>query len=82
MNFRASSGLSQAAGFAVADLSDEGGGGGGGNDNDERLEIAKLGVDEQIVSALARKGITKLFPIQVYKRKDATFSVFRILFEE
>jgi len=32
---------------------------------DEGLEIAKLGISQDIVSALAKKGITKLFPIQV-----------------
>lgn len=49
--------------YAVADLSDEdrpsatkGG---------EGLEIAKLGISQDIVSALAKRGITKLFPIQV-----------------
>ncbi|XP_031505225.1 DEAD-box ATP-dependent RNA helicase 53, mitochondrial-like [Nymphaea colorata] len=48
--------------YAVADLSDE--------DRpsaikgDEGLEIAKLGISQDIVSALAKKGITKLFPIQ------------------
>ncbi|CAM8951624.1 unnamed protein product [Rhodiola kirilowii] len=31
---------------------------------EEGLEIAKLGIAEEIVSSLARKGITKLFPIQ------------------
>ncbi|KAL9659861.1 hypothetical protein QQ045_024670 [Rhodiola kirilowii] len=31
---------------------------------DEGLEITKLGIAEEIVTALARKGITKLFPIQ------------------
>ncbi|XP_019182259.1 PREDICTED: DEAD-box ATP-dependent RNA helicase 53-like isoform X2 [Ipomoea nil] len=43
-----------AAGYAVADLPDD----------DEGLEIAKLGIPQEIVSALAQKGITKLFPIQ------------------
>ncbi|KAJ4973170.1 hypothetical protein NE237_006344 [Protea cynaroides] len=33
-------------------------------ENDEGLEIAKLGIAPEIISALARKGITKLFPIQ------------------
>lgn len=33
--------------------------------DDEGLEIAKLGISSEIVSALAKKGITKLFPIQV-----------------
>nr|XP_010906630.1 DEAD-box ATP-dependent RNA helicase 53 [Elaeis guineensis] len=31
---------------------------------DEGLEIARLGISQEIVSDLARKGITKLFPIQ------------------
>ncbi|XP_073005217.1 DEAD-box ATP-dependent RNA helicase 53-like [Typha latifolia] len=31
---------------------------------DEGLEIAKLGISQDIVSSLAKKGITKLFPIQ------------------
>lgn len=36
-----------------------------GSADDEGLEIAKLGISQEIVSALAKKGITKLFPIQV-----------------
>ncbi|XP_077253776.1 DEAD-box ATP-dependent RNA helicase 53, mitochondrial-like [Tasmannia lanceolata] len=35
-----------------------------GVDGEEGLEISKLGISEEIVSALAKKGITKLFPIQ------------------
>ncbi|KAF8007602.1 hypothetical protein BT93_K1567 [Corymbia citriodora subsp. variegata] len=35
-----------------------------GSGSDEGLEIAKLGIAPEIVSALAKKGITKLFPIQ------------------
>uniref|UniRef100_A0A0D6QX03 RNA helicase n=1 Tax=Araucaria cunninghamii TaxID=56994 RepID=A0A0D6QX03_ARACU len=31
---------------------------------DDGLDIAKLDVDEEIIGALARKGISKLFPIQ------------------
>lgn len=31
---------------------------------DEGLEVAKLGISEEIVSRLAKKGITRLFPIQ------------------
>ncbi|XP_050232774.1 DEAD-box ATP-dependent RNA helicase 53, mitochondrial-like [Mercurialis annua] len=31
---------------------------------EEGLEIGKLGISQEIVSALARRGITKLFPIQ------------------
>ncbi|KAJ4977012.1 hypothetical protein NE237_002118 [Protea cynaroides] len=33
-------------------------------ENDEGLEIAKLGIAPEIVSSLAARGITKLFPIQ------------------
>ena len=61
LDFRAS-GVSQAEN-AVADYSDEDKSSKAG---DEGLEIAKLGIAEEIVSALAKKGITKLFPIQVY----------------
>lgn len=32
---------------------------------DEGLEIAKIGIAGEIVKNLARRGITKLFPIQV-----------------
>ncbi|CAK8565256.1 unnamed protein product [Lathyrus sativus] len=32
--------------------------------DDDGLEIAKLGISQDIVSALEKKGITKLFPIQ------------------
>ena len=32
---------------------------------DEDLEVAKLGISQEIISALAKRGITKLFPIQV-----------------
>ncbi|XP_041000865.1 DEAD-box ATP-dependent RNA helicase 53, mitochondrial-like isoform X1 [Juglans microcarpa x Juglans regia] len=32
--------------------------------NDDGLEIAKLDISPEIISALAKKGITKLFPIQ------------------
>lgn len=32
--------------------------------DDQGLEVAKLGIDEEIVSALARRGIARLFPIQ------------------
>ncbi|KAI3942400.1 hypothetical protein MKW92_037705 [Papaver armeniacum] len=31
---------------------------------DEGLEISKLGIEEEITTALAKRGITKLFPIQ------------------
>ncbi|EHA8587775.1 DEAD-box ATP-dependent RNA helicase 53 [Cocos nucifera] len=36
----------------------------GAKRGDEGLEIARLGISQEIVSDLARKGITKLFPIQ------------------
>ncbi|KAK7276704.1 hypothetical protein RIF29_17849 [Crotalaria pallida] len=60
LNFQASS-VSR-AGYAVADYPFEEGS--KGNSADEGLDIAKLGISQEIVSALAKKGITKLFPIQ------------------
>lgn len=36
-----------------------------GSGDDEVLEIAKLGISQEIVTALGKKGITTLFPIQV-----------------
>ncbi|KAG9439651.1 hypothetical protein H6P81_019816 [Aristolochia fimbriata] len=64
LGFRASDALR--AEYAVADFSDEEKAPArkSGGDSDEGLEIAKLGIAEEIVSALARRGITKLFPIQ------------------
>ncbi|XP_057956639.1 DEAD-box ATP-dependent RNA helicase 53, mitochondrial-like [Malania oleifera] len=59
LNFRASS-LLQAE-FAVADYSDEEK---SSKASDQGLEISQLGISQDIVSALAKKGITKLFPIQ------------------
>ncbi|XP_057465620.1 DEAD-box ATP-dependent RNA helicase 53, mitochondrial-like [Actinidia eriantha] len=59
LGFRAS--LSSQAEYAVADFYDEDKSRG---DVDEGLEISKLGISEQIVSSLSKKGITKLFPIQ------------------
>ncbi|XP_062107066.1 DEAD-box ATP-dependent RNA helicase 53, mitochondrial-like [Humulus lupulus] len=35
-----------------------------GSGNDEGLDISKLGIAQEIVSALAKRGILKLFPIQ------------------
>lgn len=32
--------------------------------DDEGLDVAKLGIDEEIINSLARRGITRLFPIQ------------------
>lgn len=49
--------------YAVEDFYDEEKG--SAKRGDEGLEIAKLGISQEIVSDLARKGITKLFPIQV-----------------
>lgn len=53
-------------------------------DNGVGLEISKLGISEEIVSALAQRGITSLFPIQVFllncynlllcDKKDSIFS--------
>ncbi|KAM7257138.1 hypothetical protein ACFE04_012879 [Oxalis oulophora] len=54
LNYKATS-LLQAESSAVAALS---------SDDDESLDIAKLGISKEIVDALAKKGITKLFPIQ------------------
>lgn len=51
----------QAQGYAVADFSDDDKKGAA----DEGLEISKLGIHNEIVSSLAKKGITRLFPIQV-----------------
>ncbi|KAI0497595.1 hypothetical protein KFK09_020826 [Dendrobium nobile] len=56
LNFRASE-INRAE-FAVDDYYDE------GKRGDDGLEIAKLGISQDIVSALARKSITRLFPIQ------------------
>eukprot|EP00262_Sarcandra_glabra_P000651 TRINITY_DN1078_c0_g2_i1.p1 TRINITY_DN1078_c0_g2~~TRINITY_DN1078_c0_g2_i1.p1 ORF type:complete len:665 (-),score=142.95 TRINITY_DN1078_c0_g2_i1:198-2192(-) len=64
LGFRASPVAS--AEFAVDDFSDEEklAGKKVGGDCVEGLAISKLGISEEIVSALAKKGITKLFPIQ------------------
>ncbi|KAJ8770338.1 hypothetical protein K2173_014948 [Erythroxylum novogranatense] len=61
LQFRASVGLQ--AQFAVDDYGsdDEKGLKGSG---EEGLDIAKLGISQEIVSALAGRGISKLFPIQ------------------
>lgn len=56
LNFRASE-IARAE-FAVDEYYDE------GKRGDDGLEIAKLGISQDIVSALARKDITRLFPIQ------------------
>ncbi|TKY46711.1 DEAD-box ATP-dependent RNA helicase 53 [Spatholobus suberectus] len=62
LSFR-SSPVSRAAQFAVErDYSNDDEG--CGANRDEGLEIAKLGISPEIVDALAKKGIAKLFPIQ------------------
>ncbi|OAY85100.1 DEAD-box ATP-dependent RNA helicase 53 [Ananas comosus] len=48
--------------FAVDEFYDEEKG--SSKSGDEGLEIAKLGISKEIISHLAKKGITKLFPIQ------------------
>ncbi|RWR81846.1 DEAD-box ATP-dependent RNA helicase 53-like protein [Cinnamomum micranthum f. kanehirae] len=64
LGFRASDAVR--AEYAVADFSDEEKALGkkSSSDSDEGLEISKLGISHEIVSALANKGITRLFPIQ------------------
>jgi ATP-dependent RNA helicase DDX21 len=42
---------------------------------DEGLEIAKLGISKEIVNALAKKGIAKLFPIQVCSLFHSVFQI-------
>ncbi|KAL2938833.1 DEAD-box ATP-dependent RNA helicase 53 mitochondrial [Bienertia sinuspersici] len=59
LDFR-SSFASQAAGFAVADYSDDDKVKAG----DEGLEISKLDIHPEVISCLSQRGITKLFPIQ------------------
>lgn len=45
---------------------------------DEGLEISKLGISDEIVSRLAKKGINKLFPIQViFFALSVKFSIIR-----
>lgn len=64
MNVRATSNVSRIA-AEVDDFSDEDLKKGGASKDEEGLEISKLGIADEIVTALAKKGITKLFPIQV-----------------
>lgn len=56
------SGQALRAGFAMADYSDSERA--STSPSDEGLEISKLGISPKIVSALASRGIEKLFPIQ------------------
>ncbi|PIN20381.1 ATP-dependent RNA helicase [Handroanthus impetiginosus] len=58
------SGLPLRAGFAVADYSDADEKRASSGSSDEGLEISKLGISQEIVSALASRGIERLFPIQ------------------
>lgn len=58
LNFKASM-VSQAE-FAVEEYEDAS----HSRSGDDGLEVGKLGIAPEIVSALAKKGITKLFPIQ------------------
>ncbi|KVH96570.1 DEAD-box ATP-dependent RNA helicase 53, mitochondrial-like [Cynara cardunculus var. scolymus] len=61
VSIRASDVSTQSAGYAVAaDPSYEG----DRAASSDGLEISKLGISQEIVTALAKKGITKLFPIQ------------------
>lgn len=62
LNIRASNVVSQRTGFAVADYSDEDKS--SSSSSGDGLEISKLAISQEIVTALAKKGITKLFPIQ------------------
>lgn len=65
LNFRAS--VTSSAEFALDDYTsyDEEKTAKGVNSGEDGLEIAELGIAPEIVSALAKRGITKLFPIQV-----------------
>ncbi|PWA27951.1 DNA/RNA helicase, DEAD/DEAH box type, N-terminal [Artemisia annua] len=60
-NVRASAVVTQSAGvaFAAETCSDE------DDSVSDGLEVSKLGISQEIVNALAKKGITKLFPIQI-----------------
>ena len=65
LNVRATPSVSRIS-AAVDDFSDEDVKKGGASKDEEGLEISKLGIASEIVDSLAKKGITKLFPIQVY----------------
>lgn len=64
LDVRATSSVSRIA-AEVDDFSDEDFKKGGSSKDEEGLEISKLGIADEIVKALSKKGITKLFPIQV-----------------
>ena len=76
MNFRAS--YVHSAEYAVDDYSFEEGVKG---NSDEGLDISKLGIAQDIVSSLAKRGITKLFPIQVYVSLNIVTLVIFLLYE-
>ncbi|XP_030965664.1 DEAD-box ATP-dependent RNA helicase 53, mitochondrial-like [Quercus lobata] len=63
LNFKASS-PSLAEYAAIADYESEASSSSSSPKADEGLEVAKLGIAQEIISALAKRGITKLFPIQ------------------
>ncbi|WOG91844.1 hypothetical protein DCAR_0311099 [Daucus carota subsp. sativus] len=63
LNVRATPSVSRIS-AAVDDFSDEDVKKGGASKDEEGLEISKLGIASEIVDCLAKKGITKLFPIQ------------------
>lgn len=73
LNFKAS--LVSQTGFALEEYDDAS----SSRSGDEGLEIGKLGIAPEIVSALAKKGITKLFPIQVPCFLFLTFFFFWLL---
>lgn len=60
LNYRASSALQAEYAVDVDSYEDSS----KASSNDEGLEIAKLGISPEIISALAKRGITRLFPIQ------------------
>ena len=64
LNFKASS-PSLAKYATIANYESEASSSSSSPKADEDLEVAKLGISQEIISALAKKGITKLFPIEV-----------------
>ena len=64
LNFKASS-SSLAEYAAIADYEFEASSSSSSPKADEGLEVAKLGISQEIISTLAKRGITKLFLIQV-----------------
>lgn len=43
--------------------------------DEDELAIASLGVSNAIVEALAKRGITQLFPIQVFRHLEMRFAI-------